>query len=248
MIGAAFIHFRTLTLDHLDAAWFTLAKQDFTGVSHVVFLDNNTDHDPAAIVEVLDRYPIPVPRILCFNKHGVTTRTQSWSVNEACRLVQADWVFLTRSDFLLDYNCLGRFRRERDSRPGWRGMVTSYCHQMGYDAQLSNTDALAPYTLPEAAWRKAPRGPASLVGQVPAYYFHTTDQDAGVWLLRKSLWAQVGGLNERMVSWGFQQQVFQRALREAGTQIVNVPEYLFHHQHHYAIRDFAKANEEVKYG
>lgn len=119
-------------------------------MGHVVFLDNNTTDDPEAIVRVLDRHPIPVPRILCFSKHGVKTRTQSWSVNEACRLVQADWVFITRTDFLLNYDCLRRLRLKRDAKltsdPRWRGFVTSYCHQMGYDAEMSNADALAPYT------------------------------------------------------------------------------------------------------
>lgn len=251
MIGIAFIHFRTLGLAHLDAAWFTLAKQDFTDVAHVVVLDNNTDDDPRAIEEVLDRYPIPVPRILCFSKHGVPTRTQSWSVNEAARLVQAEWFFLARSDFLLDYDCLRRLRLKRDARldanPDWRGFVTSYCHQMGYDEQMSNTDALAPYTLPEAEWRTDPRGPSMLVGQVSAYRFHTTDQDAGVWLTRRRLIHEVGGLNEQMVSWGFQQQAFQRALLRHHVEIINVPEYLFHHQHHYAVRDFNQAQAELRY-
>ena len=248
MIGVGFIHFRTLTQDHLDAAWFTLSRQDFTDVAHVVFLDNNTGDDPAAITAVLDRYPLPVPRILCFSKHGVPTRTQSWSVNEVARLVQAEWLFLTRTDFLLDDDCLRRFRMKRDNREdSWRGFVTSYCHQMGYDDALSNTDALAPHSYPEAAWRTDPRGVASLVGQVPACYFHATDQDAGVWLTRRALVQEVGGLNERMVSWGYQQQAFQRALRRHHVEIVNIHEYLFHHQHHAAPRDFTRAHEESRY-
>jgi|OpeIllAssembly_1097287.scaffolds.fasta_scaffold00023_4 hypothetical protein len=249
MIGIGFIHFRTCELAHLDAAWFTLSKQDFTDVGHVVFLDNNTAHDPEDIVRVLDRYPIPVPRILCFSKHGLNTRTQSWSVNEVCRLVQAEWVFITRTDFLLNYDCLRRFRLKRDNREdSWRGFVTSYCHQMGYDAALSNTDALAPHSFPDAPWRTDPHGPAILVGKEPAHYFHSTDKDAGVWLTRRSMVFEAGGLNEQMVSWGFQQQAFQRALRhKTGAEIVNVPEYLFHHQHHYAVRDFNQAHAELRY-
>lgn len=251
-IGVAFVHFRTTTLDHLDAAWFTLAQQtSWDGVREVVVLDNNTADAPDAIERVLSRYAVPVPVSLVSVKHGDPTRTHSWSVNECCRRIATPWVFFTRTDFLLDPTCLARFRALRDERlarnPQWPGLVTSWCHQMGYDAALSNTDALAPHSHPDAPWRTDPDGPRVLIGHVPACYFHDADKDAGVWLTRRALWAASGGLNERMSSWGFQQQVWQRRLLRLGTEICQIPEYLFHHQHHAAPRDFAQAAHEMRY-
>lgn len=245
MIDIAFIFFRTLQLEHLDAAWYTLCRQDFTDVGRVHFIDNNTEYDIGAIIDVLHRHRPRVPVSMHMQKHGDLTRTQSWSCNFAGQKATADWLFLTRADFLLDDDCLARFKAERDARgEAWRGFVTSWCHQMGYDASLSNTDALAPHSLPDAAWRTDPKGTKGLVGTVPACYFQATDKDAGVWLLKRELMAEAGGLNERMVSWGYQQQAFQRALGRIGTEITQIPEYLFHHQHHWAPRDFAQAAAE----
>lgn len=235
MITIGVVYFRTTTLDHLDAAWFTVAQQDFTGVGSVVVLDNNTEDDPRAIVEVLDRYPIPVPRILQFSKHGNPRRTQSWSVNEVARLTPTDWLFLTRSDFLLSPDCLATLAARRQANLD-AGFLTSYCHQMGYDATLSNTDALARHSQRDAPWRLDPRGAGSLVGQEPAFYFHETHVDAGVWLTRRRYFGEIGGLDERMVSWGYQQQVWQRRLVAHGVIVDQTPEYLFHHQHHWAPR------------
>jgi hypothetical protein len=249
MIDIAFIFFRTLRLEHLDAAWLTLSRQDFTDVGRVIFIDNNTDYSPMEIEAVLDRHPLPVPRILSYQKHGDHYKTQSWSCNLAGRTATNDWLFLTRADFLLNDDTLARFRALRDEHaPDWRGFVTSYCHQMAYDNQLSNTDDLAPHSFPDAAWRTDGIGPSGLVGTVPGVYFHETHIDAGVWLIRRSLMHEAGGLNERMTSWGYQQQVFQRRLRDnLCVDIQVIPEYLFHHQHHAAPRDVSRANAEMSY-
>lgn len=246
MIDVAFIFFRTLRLEHLDAAWFTLSRQDFTDVGRVIVIDNNTEYSPAEIEAVLDRYPIPVPRILSYQKHGDRTKTQSWSCNLAARTATNEWLFLTRADFLLNPECLTMLRNERDQYGAGRMFITSWCHQMAYDNQLSNTDALAPYSLPDAAWRTDLLGPRGLVGQVPGVYFQETHVDAGVWLIRRSLVDEAGGLNERMVSWGYQQQVFQRRLRDSmNVDIRVIPDYLFHHQHHAAPRNVMVANAEA---
>jgi hypothetical protein len=251
-LTVAFIYFRTLTLEHLDAEWFTLSRQSsWRGVTEVLFLDNNTDDDPRAIAEVLDRYPVPVPVRTCFEKHGQRDRTQSWSVNYCMREALTPWVLLTRADFLLEYNLVETLVGERDmrteTRPEWDGFLTTYCHQMGCDAQLSNSDVLSRHSRRDAPWRTDPSGPASLVGQEPACYFHDTNVDAGVWLTRRRLWEASGGLNERMVSWGYQQQAWQRSLLRLGTEVVNLPWYGFHHQHHAAPRDFQQAARELRF-
>lgn len=242
MIAIGFVHFRTTNLAHLDAAWLTLSRQDFTDVGHVVVLDNNTDDAPADILAVLDRYPVPVPRIVCFDKHGQAARTQSWSVNRCVALCQADWIFFSRTDFLLDPDCLSTLRTQRDATGAV--FLTSHCHQMGYDPQLSNTDALAAHSQPDAPWRTSPEGLQGLIGKEPAHYFHDTHIDAGVWLTEKANFDRIGGLNEKMVSWGYQQQDWQRRLAATGARIDVTPRYLFHHQHHAAPRNPARAAEE----
>jgi len=142
MISLCFVHFRTLSLQHLDAAWFSLSKQDFTGVQEVCFLDNNTDDSPAAITAVLDRYPLPVPVFTRFAKHGDPTRTQSWSVNSVCQWAGGPWLFFTRSDYILAFDCLQKMRDQILLRPTWdhRRFVSGWCWQMGADEALTNAE------------------------------------------------------------------------------------------------------------
>jgi len=250
-ITLGFVYFRTTSLAHLDAAWFTVSRlAGLDAVAGAYILDNNTDDAPAEIQQVIDRYPVPFPVTVDYAKHGVSRRTHSWSVNRVLSEVTTPWVFFTRSDFLLDPTCLHTFRQTRDSRlernPQWRGLVTSYCHQMGYDAALSNTDALAPHSLPDAPWRLQPDGLRGLVGSVPACRFHDADKDAGVWLTSTEVWRTSGGLNEKLVSWGYQQSLWQDALKRHGVEMVQIPDYLFHHQHHAAPRDPRQAALEVQ--
>ena len=70
-------------------------------------------------------------------------------------------------------------------------------------------------------------GPQQFVGKEPAALFHSTESDAGVWLTSPAWIREVGGANERMMSWGFQQSVMQRALRwKAKVEMLAIPEYL----------------------
>lgn len=249
MIDICFVFFRTTNLAHLDAAWYTLSKQSFLGVQSVIFLDNNTEFPLKDIQGVLSRYPIPVPLILCHAKHGDLNKTQSWSVNySTMTLARGPAVFFTRSDYLLSYNCLEKMRDTYLAVGGDRGgkrFVTSHCHQMGYDAQLSNTDALADYSLPGAPWRTDPRGPDSLFGVVHGLQFKSTEVDAGVWLTSKAVMQDGNGLNEKLVAWGYQQQDFQRRIQRGGTEVHVIDDFLFHHQHHWAPRDFDLAAREM---
>lgn len=246
-IDIALVYFRTCYLAHLDAALYSLAQQDLHDVARILVLDNNTPDAASAIDRVVfERLrEVTCPIDVHHSKHGDPTRTQSWSVNWALRCVDAAWLFFTRADFLLAPECLAAFREVRDDHPpDWRGFVTSWCYQMGYDNQLSNTDALAPYSLPDAPWRTHPEGATSLIGQVPAHLFQSTQLDAGVWLTRPADLRAIGGLNEAMTSWGFQQQEAQRGLRRTGVEIVNLREYFYMHQHHYGDRNFQRAHEE----
>ncbi len=244
MIDIVLIYFRTLYPAHFEAAWFSLSQQDFTHVRSVIVLDNNTDTPPDTLQQLAAKHPIPVPILWCIEKHGHLDRTQSWSVNRAFQLARDGWVLITRADFLMDPTLVERFALAHDDT---RLFITSWCYQMGCDAELSNRDVIADYTLPDAAWRQSAQGLQGLVGVVPGVPFQSTDADAGVYLMRKADWATAGGLNEKMVSWGYQQQAFQRALRRTGVATVQLQEYLYFHQHHSAPRDFAKAGQELRF-
>ena len=234
MLTVIFIYFRTLTLDHLDAAWFSLSQQDLTSVEEIIVLDNNTDDAPDAIRDRLDHYPVSVPVRVVSEKHGDPRRTHCWSSNRAFELSTTDNLFVTRADFLLNPDCLARFRAAQVREAAM--FTTSWCHQMGCDASLSNTDVLADHSKPDAGWRTDPRGAASLVGAVPANHFHATDVDAGVYLTYQSVWVVVGRFNESMVGWGVNQQDWQRRIARHRLHLTVIPDYLFHHQHHYAPR------------
>lgn len=241
-VTICFVHFRTTELIHLDAAWYSLSKQDFTNVNCVVFLDNNTLHDHESIQEVLYRYPLPVPLILCFAKHGDLTKTHSWSVNTVCNLAPGPYILFLRTDYILAFDALEKLYKEAQKlhARGKRPFVTSHCFQMGYDANLSNTDDVV--DIEKYGWRE--KGMSALLCHPWYVPFTNTDKDAGVWFTSFILLSDAGWMNEKLVSWGYQQSVFQRKLKSAGGYIVSLAEYLFAHQHHYAPRDFKQAEAE----
>lgn len=242
-VDVCFVHFRTLNLLHLDAAWFSLSKQDFSLVNCVFFLDNNTPDSVESILEVLDRHPIPVPLYFCSDKHGNLNRTQSWSVNRVCKAAFGPWIFFTRSDYILSFDCMSRMMAA--SYPtlstGGKPFVSGWCWQMAYDREAKNIDAHV--DIEQYGWRE--EGMPALLQHPYAFRFHETDQDAGVWLTKKEYLEKVGWMNEGLISWGYQQSEFQRLLRNrVGVSCISVLDYLFAHQHHYADRNFDRASLE----
>lgn len=244
-ISVGFVYFRTLDLIHLDAAWYSLSRQDFTGVNSVVFLDNNTDQSPEAIDEVLDRYPLPVPLTIINTKHGDPTKTQSWSVNTVVRRCEGPWIFFTRADYILAFDCVTRLRAMANEAlvQNLRPFVSAWCWQMAYDSNAGNIDGHV--DIEQYGWREG--GMAALQKHPYAIRFHDTDQDAGVWLTHKDWFIEAGWMNEQMAGWGYQQSTFQRALHlRSKVTCMAVQDYLFAHQHHYAVRDFAQADREYR--
>lgn len=241
----AFVYFNTLSLDHLDAAWYALSKQRFEGVTAVRFLDNNTPDDKNAIAKVLLRYKMPVPVHIESCKHGDPTRTQSWSVNTSVRSVTTPLVFFTRADYILDFDCLQAFRWEwMQHHPDWRGFVTSYAYHMAYDAR-GDQRTIGFRDIEQHDWRTL--GAYILRHAVNGWDVTSSDTDAGVWLMRRADWEAVGGENEGLVAWGLQQTVFQQALHDAGVEIAQIPAYLFFHQHHGGtFRDYDRALAELE--
>lgn len=239
-----FVFFRGMNLEHLDAAWFSLHKQDFLHVERVYFLDNNTDYTEFEINAVLKRYErADVEYVKEFAKHGDLTRTQSWSVNRVCQMPPLDtWILFTRADYILAFDALKRMRAQVLEQPTWdqRRFVSGWCWQMAYDREAKNIDANI--DIEQYGWRQ--RGMPALLEHPYAFRFHETDQDAGVWFTKQSYLAEAGWMNEKMTSWGYQQSTFQRALRGIGITCSAIEDYLFAHQHHYAVRDFAKAQDE----
>jgi hypothetical protein len=237
-IDICFVHFKNTELSHLDAAWYSLSKQDFTGVNCIRFVDNDTIHTEEQIREVWNRYPVPVPILPLFAKHGNSGWTHSWSTNRVCAAVEAEtWIFYTRTDYILAFDCLSRFREVAN---GDKVLVTSWVWMMGYDYKMENTYDVV--DIERYNWRE--RGMAALLEHPYVFKFQDADKDAGVWLTRRDWMVQAGGLNESLASWGFQQSEFQRGLRRIGVEMRMIPEYLYAHQHHGAPRDFHKAQAE----
>lgn len=242
-IDIAFVYFRTLNLTHLDAAWFSVSKQDFTNVRSIQFLDNNTLDTEEEIRAVLARYEMPVPVNMEFSKHGDERRTQSWSVNHVCRdMCEGPYIFFTRADYILAFDCLQRFRDhcyQMESR-GQKTFISGWCWQMAYDREAQNIDANV--DIEQYNWRE--RGMEALLEHPYAFRFHETCLDAGVWMSKKDHLEAGGWMNENLVSWGYQQSTFQRMLGRANVFCQNLDGYCFAHQHHYAERNFDVAGAE----
>lgn len=241
LIDVCFVHFRTLNLIHLEAAWYSLSRQGFDGVRQVNFLDNNTPESEEEIRAVLNKHKMPVPVVMEFAKHGDPDKTQSWSVNHVCRdMAQTSLVFFTRSDYILSFDCLQRFRAKVYAHPLDKMFVSGWCWQMAYDREAKNIDANV--DIEQYDWRH--HGLKALLEHPYAFRFHETNQDAGVWMTRREYMEDAGWMNEKLVSWGFQQSTFQRVMDRAGVRCVALPEYMFAHQHHYADRNFDRAAQE----
>jgi hypothetical protein len=242
LADVCFVYFRSLNLDHLDAAWYSLSRQNFDGIKSIQFLDNNTDDSPSSIMAVLDRYHMPVPVNASFIKHGDPNKTQSWSVNHVCReMATGPYIFFTRADYILAFDCIQRFRKEIFDRPKERIFVSGWCWQMSYDREAQ--DAGADINIEDYDWRT--HGMSALLKHPYAFKFHETDQDAGVWMTKREYMAGAGWMNEGMVSWGYQQSTFQRALSILyHVRCLAIQDYLFAHQHHYVDRNFLKARIE----
>lgn len=247
-VSLCFVYFQTLDLRHLDAAWYSVSKQDFTDVNAVFFLDNNTTDDPAAIEEVLNRYPLPVPVITTFDKHGDNTKTQSWSVNRVCKQAYGPWIFFTRADYILAFDALAQMStlgKQRALQAGGKPFISGWCWQMAYDRDGANMNAYI--DIEPLEWRR--RGMSALLEHPYAFRFHETHLDAGVWFTKKDYLAEAGWMNEKLTVWGYQQSSFQRALTRKGVSCEAIQDYMFAHQHHWAPRDFAAAaTDHAKHG
>lgn len=245
-VDICFVYFRSLTLQHLDAAWYSLSRQDFSRVAQVNVLDNNTDDSEYDITQVLARYRLPVPIRFESLKHGRSDRAQSWSVNYVCReMSSAPLVFFTRADYILDFDIVRRFHALYEaSRDNFaeETFITSHAYHMAYD-ERGDQRIEGFRDIEIHGWRE--KGPQTLLTDVNGWRVDSSDTDAGVWLTRRSNLHRAGWMDERLSAWGYQQTVFQKRIKETGTKIIQIPEYLFFHQHHAAPRSYDIAKEQL---
>lgn len=224
-------YFKSLGLPNLDAALYSVRQQDLARVAELIVVDNDTPDPVAAIQAVVDAHAWPMPTRVRSIKHGDPTRTHAWSSNVAIGAVTTPWLLMTRADYLLDPTCLQQALAIVEALPDdWDGFVTSHgCHVTG---DLESCEA--------TAWRR--RGPRVLRG----VRFTYTAIDTGVFLVRRSAWARVGGLDESFTAWGHAQTDFQARLHATGTQFVVIPQTLFWHPAHAAPRDLALAHAQLR--
>lgn len=198
----------------------------------MIVVDNDTGEGDR-VREIIDELRFPIPVSLKTFRHGDETRTHSWSTNIAVREAQSEWVLFTRADYLLDFGVVTRFVRVVDSKPaGWNGFVTG--HVFHLQAPIHECE--------RTEWRSA--GP-SVLQRLPGVEENHTAIDAGVWMARRSAFEEVGGLDERLSAWGHSQTHFQHKLHGIGVEFVRIPEPLFYHPLHAAVRDIELAHRQL---
>lgn len=230
MITICLTYFVSLTLANLAAALYSVRQQDVSRVAEIVILDNNTSDTPEAIQQIIDALQFPVPVRLVSVKHGDPTKTHAWSTNAAVREAATPWVFFTRADYILSFDALARSAAAATSP---RQFVIGGYYDIGVDIQACET----------TSWRTD--GPAVL-HRYGREYGHTII-DSGVWYTSREAFDLVGGLDERLVSYGHAQTHFQHKLFVAGIEFVRLREILFHHPRHaYAFpKDLRTAHAEL---
>jgi glycosyltransferase involved in cell wall biosynthesis len=229
MITICFTYFRSLTLANLAAALYSVRRQDLSQVKEIVLVDNNTDDAAESIHNVVDRLEFAVPVLVQSVKHGIPTRTHSWSTNLAIKQATASWVLMTRADYLLDFGLLEKFLAVRHAQPEeWNGFVTSKGRYL--DDGAAGCERMN--------WRTY--GPSILPGTV---YDHTLI-DAGVWMARRDVVSDVR-LDERLTAWGHAQTDFQHRLYRSGVEFIRLEQALFHHMVHGGEKDIELAHAQL---
>lgn len=230
MITVCFVYFRSLTLLNLEAALYSVRKQNLSDVDRLVVLDNNTDDSSEQIQAVIDKLDFPIPVALVSHKHGDLSKTHSWSTNAVVREAKTEWVFFTRADYLLEFNTLELFLAETTSPK----FIVGRYYDVQVDVGVCNT----------TRWRI--EGPGKTLQQFGQEYSHTL-VDSGVWMTTKQIFDSVGGMDESMHAWGHSQTAFQYKLYLAGVDFIKVPHIVFYHpiHHHEVGRDWDLAMRQV---
>lgn len=221
------MYFRSLALANLVAALTSLRWQDFSQIREIVFLDNNTPDDEEQIVRVVSAFDFPVNVRMFIKKHGDLSKTHSWSTNEAVRHASSTRIFFTRADYILHRDIVSRFAQEDPNQ-----FVTSNGYHLHVDVGETNA----------SNWRT--EGTDAL-RRLPGTEVSYTTVDAGVWMLPKSAFDLVGGLNNRLTAWGHAQTHFQHKLFKAGIEFTRIPEPLYFHPIHSADRDINEAHAQL---
>jgi len=230
-ITICFTYFRSLTLANLEAALYSVSRQDLTHVESIVIVDNNTEDTLLDILGVVEKMKFTVPVQLVSEKHGDVTREQAWSTNFTVRHAYTPWVFYTRADYLLDFGILQKFFDVLAGKPiGWDGFVVSNgCHLHVNVQECEQT-----------SWRA--NGPRIFHGVDYDY----TEIDSGVWMARRRTYDRVGGFDEKLSAWGHAQTEFQYRMHEAGVEFVRLRETLFYHPQHAGARDMDRAHQQLR--
>lgn len=227
-------YFQSLSVDNLYASLQSLrGLENLEEIREILLLDNNTGTPEALLQTMVDelRFPISV-RLLQF-VHGDSERTHAWSTNMVVNYAVSDWIFFTRADYMLDTGILRKFLGViSDRSEDWNGFLSGYVYHLHVDVGR----------VQQMPWRE--HGIQQL-RMLPGNEDRYMSIDAGVWMLRRSAFFGVGGLEERLSAWGHAQTHFQWKLYATGTEFVIIPEVLFYHPLHAAPRDITVAHEQL---
>lgn len=227
------VYFKSLALANLDAALFSVRRQDLEDVAELIVVDNDTDASVVDVEDLIDKYDFPMEARLVPYRHRDPTKTHSWSTNVAMSEVNTDWVLFTRADYVLDYDLVSRFMMIVEDHPeNWDGFITSNVYHLNVDIGVCE----------KVNWRQ--HGTNSL-RTLPGIENDHTAIDAGVWMMRRKTFDQVGGLDERLNAWGHAQTHFQHQLFEIGVEFVRIPTAMFFHPQHAGPRDINVSHEQL---
>jgi hypothetical protein len=260
-IDIALVHFRAVDLRYLDAALYSVCQQrDLSAVQSLTVFNNDTTATDADLWNLVDlhtaNWPARISVHVVHDRHGEEAkRCHSYSVNRVMGLrspsglgwLPSEWVLFTRSDYILHHDTVRDFVAAADPV---RGFVTSHAYHHALD-ERADQRIEGFRDIEQHGWRTHPESTDILLTAVNGWLVDSSDKDAGVWLTRRRLWREVGGLNEQLTAWGYQQTVFQKALRDAGVAIVQLPKVYFHHMHHggtFRSYDEAKRQLEAHWG
>lgn len=222
-----FSFFNSLKLPHLEHALYALSRQTIKP-TEFFFLDNNSPYHWSEIVDVVRLYFNPEKVRLVSDKHGDRLKTGSYANNKLIREASHDLIVMARSDLILDFDFCEAVLRAQGGQPGC--YASAWMFQMPFLSKASFEEADYANDLTPLGWREDPK--RLLQNNIGAQCHTRPDLDSAAFCMHRSDWANAGGYDESLNTWGFWSMNFQHELARRGVQFVTIPEAKIYHMMH----------------
>lgn len=222
-----FTFFRSLQLPHLERSLFSMSKQTITPDAFWIY-DNNSGFCEDEVKAVIAKHFDLTKVKMIFDPHGDFKKTASYCHNRLIGMCETETFILGRADCIYSFDFCRRLLEVQGGNP----MVysASQLWQMPLYSKASYETVDHAADLEPLKWREDPM--RLLQNKDKAQLHYAAEMDSASFCMAKSAWANAGGYDEYLDSWGLWQMSFQTELRRRGVEFKIIPEPLYFHTLH----------------